>query len=150
LIGFHAAFNSFCKDYFSTEYLYENCCDEFSLLHKYFSSHRNQICDEAFIVEENIYHEDYEVLNDIHYDRNNIETCGIISDVFVVLNVHEDQHLSFEFFDDKEQVYFAVDISPDCEAKIDDKLVKRTREDFSLFFPRFSELKANVVCFSYG
>jgi hypothetical protein len=34
LTSFHAAFNSFCKDYFSAEYLYENCCDEFSLLHK--------------------------------------------------------------------------------------------------------------------
>jgi hypothetical protein len=51
LKGFHAAFNSFCKVYFSAKYLYENCCDEFSLLHKDFSSHENQICDEAFIVE---------------------------------------------------------------------------------------------------
>jgi hypothetical protein len=105
LTGFHAAFNSFCKDYFSAEYLYENCCDEFSLLHKDSASHENQICDEAFIVEESIFHEDQEVLNDIHYDRNNIETSGIISDVSVVLNVHEDQHVSFEYSDVEEQVY---------------------------------------------
>jgi hypothetical protein len=47
-------------------------------------------------------------------------------------------------------VFSAVDISPNCEANIDDKLVKKTREDFSLFFPRFSQLKAYFVCFSYG
>jgi hypothetical protein len=31
-----------------------------------------------------------------------------------------------------------VDISPDYEAEINDKLVKKTREDSSLFFPSFS------------
>jgi hypothetical protein len=122
LAGFHAAFNSFCKEYFSTEYLYENCCDEFYLLHKDSSGHKNQIYDEVFIVEESIYHEDQEVLNDIHYDINNIETYGIISNVFVVLNVYEDQHVSFEYSNVKEQVYTSVDISPDYEAEINDKL----------------------------
>jgi hypothetical protein len=105
LTGFHAAFNSFCKDYFSAEYLFERCCDEFSLLHKDSSSHESHICDEAFTVEEKFYHEDHEVLNDIHYDNNNTETTGIISDVSVVLNVHENQHVSFEYSDDEEQVY---------------------------------------------
>ena len=42
-------------------------------------------------------------------------------------------------------MYSTVDISPDCEAKIDDKLIKRTREDLSMFFPRFSYLKADVL-----
>jgi hypothetical protein len=149
LIGFHADFNSFCKEYFSTEYLYENCCDEFSLLHKDSTNHENQICDEAFIVEEIIFHKDQQVLNDIHYDRNNIETFGIISDVSVVLNVYEDQHVSFEYFDVEEKVYTSVDISPDYEAKINDKLVKKAREDSSQFFPSFSELKAKFVCCSY-
>jgi hypothetical protein len=89
------------------------------------------------------------VLNDIHYDINNIETYGIILDVSVVLIVHEDQHLFFEFSDDEEKVYFAVDISPNYEAEIDDKLVKNTREDSSLVFPRFLELKADLFCCSY-
>jgi hypothetical protein len=97
-------------------------------------------------VEENIFHEDQEVLNDIHYDRNNIETSGIISYVSVV---YEDQHVSFEYSDVEEQVYSAVDISPDYEAEINDKLVKKTREDSSLFFPSFSELKADFVYCSY-
>jgi hypothetical protein len=90
------------------------------------------------------------VLNDIHYDINNIETYGIISYVSIVLNIHEDQHLSFEYSYDKEQVYYVVDISLDCEAETDDKLVKITMEDFSLFFPSFSELKVDVVHYSYG
>jgi hypothetical protein len=68
----------------------------------------------------------------------------------LVLNVHEDHHLSFEYFDDEEKVYSVVDVSPECEVEIDDKLVKRTREDLSLFFPIFSYLKVDVVCFSYG
>jgi hypothetical protein len=50
----------------------------------------------------------------------------------------------------KSKCIHAVDISPNCEAEIDDKLVKRTREDLSLFFPSFSDLKADVVCCSYG
>jgi hypothetical protein len=78
-------------------------------------------------------------LNDIHYDRNNIETSSIISYVSIVLNVYEDQHVSFEYSDVEEKVYTSVDISPDYEVEINDKLVKKkTREDSSLFFPSFS------------
>jgi hypothetical protein len=89
-------------------------------------------------VEESICHEDQEVLNDIHYDRNNIETYGIISDVSVVLNVYEDQHVSIECSDVEDKVYTSIDISSDYEAEINDKLVKKTREDSFLFFPHFS------------
>jgi hypothetical protein len=78
------------------------------------------------------------VLNDIHYDKNNIETSGIISDVSIFLNVYEYQHVSFEYSDVKGKVYTLVDISPNYEAEIDDKLVKKTTEDSYLFFPRFS------------
>jgi hypothetical protein len=149
LTSFHAAFNSFCKDYFSAEYLYEKCHDEFSLLHKDSYNHESHICDEAFIIEENIYHEDHEVLNDIHYDRSNIEMSSIISDVFVVLNFHEDQHISFEYSDDGEKVCYVVDISPDYNAKIYDKLVIKAMEYSSMFFPSFLELKEDFVCCSY-
>jgi hypothetical protein len=134
LIDFHVAFNSFCKEYISAERIFEGCCNEFYLLHKDSASHERQICDEAIIVEENIYHEYQEMLNDIHDDNNSTKTYGIISAAFVFLNVHEYQHVSFEYSDVKEKVYSVVDISLDCEAKIDDKLVKITREDFSLFF----------------
>jgi hypothetical protein len=114
LTGFHAAFNSFCKDYFSTEYLYENYCDEFSFLYKYSTCHKDHICDEAFFVEEIIFHEYHEVLNDIH-DRNNIEMFGIILDVSVVLSVHEDKHVSSEYSDVEDQSFSMVPIYGDYE-----------------------------------
>jgi hypothetical protein len=65
LTSFHASFNSFYKDYFPIECLYENCCDEFSLFYKDYACHKDQFCDEVVIVEEIIFHEQHEVLNDI-------------------------------------------------------------------------------------
>jgi hypothetical protein len=110
LTSFHAAFNLFYKDYFPTECLYENCCDEFYLFYKDYACHKDQFCDEVVIMEESIFHEEHEVLNDIHYDRDNIETSGIISDVSVVLSIHEDQHVSSEYPNVEEKVYYAEDI----------------------------------------
>jgi hypothetical protein len=46
-------------------------------------------------------------------------------------------------------VYTSIDTSPDYEADINDKLIKRTREDSSMFFPSFLELKADFVCLIY-
>jgi hypothetical protein len=149
LIGFHAAFISFCKDYFLAEYLYENCCDEFSFLYKDSAYQKYHIYNEFVIVEESICREEHEVLNDIHYDINNIETSGIISDVFVVLRVHEDQHVSSEYPNVEEQVYYEEYFSPDYEAKIEENLAAKAREDSSMFFPSFSESKAEFVCCSY-
>jgi hypothetical protein len=68
LTSFHTTFNSFCKEYFPIEHLFEGCCNEFSLLHKNFVSHETQICDVTSILEEDIYQADQEVLN----DSNNI------------------------------------------------------------------------------
>ena len=116
LTGFHAAFNSFCKEYFPAKCLFEGCCDEFYFFHKDSSSHESHIHDEAVNEEESIYHEDQEVLNDIHYVNNNTKMSSIISYVSVVSNVHEDQHVSFEYSDVEEKVYTSVDISPDYEA----------------------------------
>jgi hypothetical protein len=42
----------FVKSIFQLNIFLKECCDEFSLLHKDSASHKNQICDEAFIVEE--------------------------------------------------------------------------------------------------
>ena len=46
------------------------------------------------------------MLNDIHF-----ETSGIMLDVSIVLNVYEDQHVSFEYSDVKEEVYTLVEES---------------------------------------
>jgi hypothetical protein len=129
--------------------LYENCCDDFSFLYKDYAYHKYHIYDEVVIVEESIFREEHEVLNDIHYDRNNIETSGIISNVFVLLSVHEDQHVSSEYPNVKEQVYSVEDFSPNYEVEIDEKLASKAREDSSMFFSSFSELKEDFVFFSY-
>jgi hypothetical protein len=42
-----------------------------------------------------------------------------------------------------------VEISPNYEAEINDKLVKKNREVSSLVFPSLSELKADFICYSY-
>jgi hypothetical protein len=142
--GFHAAFNSFCKDYFIAEYLSENCCYEFSLFYKDSSCHKDQFCVEVFIVKEIIFHEEHGVLNDIHYDRNNIEMSGIISDVFVVLRIHEDQHVSSEYPNVEEQVYSAEDFSPNHEVEIDENLATKAREYSSIFFLVFQSQRQSL------
>jgi hypothetical protein len=103
LADFHAAFNSFCKDYFPAEHLFEECCNEFSLLHKDSDSHENQFCDKASIAEDSIFHEDQKTFNNIDYDSSDTETSDIILDVSIVLNNHEDQHVPFEYSDVKEK-----------------------------------------------
>jgi hypothetical protein len=108
---FHVAFNFFCKDYFPVECLYESCCNEFSLFHEDFASHEHHICNEVFTMEEKICYEGVEVLDDIKHDGCSAEKYGIISDVFVILDVHEDQHVSFENYDVYEQMFSAVDVS---------------------------------------
>jgi hypothetical protein len=116
LVGFHATFNFFCKDYFSFEHLFEGCCEEFSSYHEDFACHKNQISDKASIAEDSIYHEDQEMLNDIDYDNSDIEAYDIISDVSIVLNDHEDQYVSFS--DVKEQGYTSVEDTSYCDRGI--------------------------------
>jgi hypothetical protein len=112
LTGFHTTFNSFCKDYFPAEHLYESCCDEFSLFHEASVGPENHVCDEAFTVEESIFYENLEALNDIHYVIPSTETSDIISDTSVLLDVHKDQHASCENSEFIEQMLSTVDSSP--------------------------------------
>jgi hypothetical protein len=65
LTGFHTAFNSFCKDYYPADCLYENCCEEFSFLREAFVGPEDHVCDEALTVEGSICCEEIEVLNDM-------------------------------------------------------------------------------------
>ena len=96
MTGFHTTFNSFCKDYFPAECLYENCCDEFSLLHKASVGPEDHDCDEAFTMEEIICYENIEELDDINYVIPSTEASDIISDTSVLLDVHKDQHAPCE------------------------------------------------------
>jgi hypothetical protein len=105
LTSFHAAFNLFCKEYFFVEHPYEKCCDEFSLLCKDFACHEKHTCDEEFSIEESTFHDDQEVLNDLHNDSNIVDTFDIVSNASIVLNFHERQDVSFEYSDAKEPMY---------------------------------------------
>jgi hypothetical protein len=95
LTGFHTTFNSFCKDYFPADCLYENCCEEFSLLHEASAGPEDHVHDEAFTMEEIIFHENIDVLNDINYVSPRTEAYDIISDASFLLDVHNDQHASY-------------------------------------------------------
>jgi hypothetical protein len=92
LKGFHIAFHSFCKDYFPSECLYENCCEEFSSLHESSAGPEDHVYDEAFTVEESICYENIEVLNDINFVSPRIESSDIISDASVLLDVSVRSH----------------------------------------------------------
>jgi hypothetical protein len=119
LTGFHTTFNSFCKDYFPAECLYENCCDEFSLLHKASVGPKDHVCDEAFTVEESIFYENLEALDDINYVSPSTEASDIISDTFVPLDVHKYQHASCENSEFIEQMLSIVDGSPEYRVEAD-------------------------------
>jgi hypothetical protein len=119
LKGFHTAFHSFCKDYFPSECLYENCCEEFSSLHESSAGPEDHVYDEAFTVEESICYENIEVLNDINFVSPRIEASDIISDASVLLDAHKDQHASCENYEFIEQMWSIVDGSPGYRVEAD-------------------------------
>jgi hypothetical protein len=147
LTDFHTAFNSFCKDYYPADYLYENCCEEFSLLHEASAGPEDHVHDKAFTVEESICHEKIEVLNDINCVSPRTEASDIISDAPVLLDVHKDQHASCENYELIEQMWSIVNGSPGYRVEADvpsspayddkDLLIFKeglvVEEDFSLF-----------------
>jgi hypothetical protein len=147
LTGFHTTFNSFCKDYFPADCLYENCCEEFSSLHEASAGPEDHVHDEAFTVEESICQENIEVLNDINCVSPRTEASDIISDASVLLDVHNDQHASCRNCEFMEQMWSIVDGSPgyrveadvpSCPAYDDEDLPvfkeeMVVEEDFSLF-----------------
>jgi hypothetical protein len=109
---FHEAFNERCKKFFPDEFLYDNCCEEFSSFHKVFACHKDQVCDKAFIVEEDIYHANREMLK----DNSNMETSDIISDVSVILNIDQNQQDSFGCIGVKESMHIAATKSSKSES----------------------------------
>jgi hypothetical protein len=119
LTGFHTAFNSFCKDYYPADCLFENCCEEFSSLHEASAGPEDQVHDEAFTVEESICQENMEVLNDINCVSPRTEASDIISDASILLDVHNDQHASCGNCEFIEQMWSMVDDSPGYRVEAD-------------------------------
>jgi hypothetical protein len=119
LTGFHTAFNSFCKDYFPADCLYENCCEEFSSLHEASAGPEDHVHDEDFTVEESICHENIEALNDINCVSPRTEASDIISDAFILLDVHNNQHASCGNCEFMEKMWSIVDGSPGYRVEAD-------------------------------
>jgi hypothetical protein len=117
LAGFHTAFNSFCKDYYPAVHLFESCCKEFSSLHEASVGPEYHVHDKAFSVEEIIFHEKIEVLNDISGVSSRMEASDIILDVSILLDVHKDQHASCGDYELVKQMWSTVDGSPKCRVE---------------------------------
>jgi hypothetical protein len=119
LTGFHTTFNSFCKDYYPADCLFENCCEEFSSLHEASAGPEDQVHDEAFTVEESIFQENTEVLNDINCVSPRTEASDIISDASILLDVHNDQNASCGNCEFIEKMWSMVDDSPGYRVEAD-------------------------------
>jgi hypothetical protein len=119
LTRFHTTFNLFFKDYFPAECLYENCCDEFSLLHKSIVGPKDHVCDETFTMDESIFYENLEVLDDINYVIPSMEAYDIILDTSILLDVHKDQHASCENYEFIEKMLSIVDGSLEYRVEVD-------------------------------
>jgi hypothetical protein len=147
-------FQFVCKEYFPAEHLFEQCCNEFYLLHKDSVSHENQICDKESIAEDSICHEDQEMFNYINYDNSDIETSDIISYVSIVLNNHEHQHISFEYFDVKEQGYTSAEDISYCDQGIVEQHYDNHGDNtesvaYTKGSPQFSDLQTHEDCSRY-
>jgi hypothetical protein len=120
---FHVAFNLHCKRYYSSEFLFHDCCEEYE-----------KSVQAALSFSPDCEVEEDNLVKEISEGSMLSSSCSSVLDAD--LNDSSDHKNT-------------VDISPDYEAEINDKLVKKTREVSSLFFPSFSELKADFVCCSY-
>jgi hypothetical protein len=119
LTSFHTSFNSFCKDYYPADCLFENCCEDFSLLHEAFASPEDHVHDKSFTMEESICHEKIEVLNDINCVSPRTEASCTISDAPVLLDVHNYQHASCENYEFIEKMWSIVDGLPRYRVEVD-------------------------------
>jgi hypothetical protein len=83
LRDFHVAFNSYCKQKYYVDFLYEECCVEFDLLYTKSANYTNQnACKKEIVVEDNILHNSQRGLNGLYNDVLSQET-GIGADQVV-------------------------------------------------------------------
>ena len=93
LAEFHSAFHVFCKDHFSANLLFPDCCHEFNL--------SKLELQEEYVAEEDTLHHDQK-LNDSHYD-NLSDAFDTISNTSTIVSCHEDQVFISENLEDVEQ-----------------------------------------------
>jgi hypothetical protein len=93
LAEFHSVFHVFCKDHFSADLLFPDCCHEFNL--------SKLELQEEYAAEEDTLHHDQEI-NDSHYD-NLSDAFDIISNTSTVVSCHDDQVFISENLEDVER-----------------------------------------------
>jgi hypothetical protein len=105
LKGFHVDFNFFCKDEFSADVLFPECCHKYNLFRQ-INEHEKYDCAEKSVVEEDTFHKDSKVLYDLHFDSKFVDTFDIISNVSIFSNLHKDQVIYFDTSDNKEKIAY--------------------------------------------
>jgi hypothetical protein len=105
LKSFHISFHSFYEDKFSVDFLYQECCHEFDLLYKGSYNH-----ERSSYVEENVTVEEDNLVKEISEGSMLFSSCSSVLDAN-----------SNDSFDHKN----TIEISPNYEAEINDKLVKK-------------------------
>jgi hypothetical protein len=128
LAEFHSAFHVFCKDYFSVDLLFPDCCHEFNLS-------KSELQGE-YAAEENTLHHDQEIIDSPH--DNFSDAFDIMSNASTDVCCHEDKIVPSEKFEDVEQ--------NDISASDIFRSVKL--EEDSLQFPdlQFKEDSSQLAC----
>jgi hypothetical protein len=101
LADFHTAFHLFCKGKFSADFLYPECCHEFSLLNKELNIHEKSV-----VVEDTSFND--QEIGDLQNDKLSVDAFDIVPNAFTILDCHEDQIIHFEDLKDDEQISKSV------------------------------------------
>jgi hypothetical protein len=138
LADFHVAFHLFCKEIFSVDLLYLECCHEFHLLTKDLDSH------EEYVVIEDTSHCDRDI-DDLHDGSHSIDAFDIAPNASTILNCHEDQIVPFENLKNDKQIFILA--CDRFESIADTKgspeyFDLQTKEDCSRYGEEYDELKS--------
>jgi hypothetical protein len=92
LAGFHSAFHVFCKDHFSVDLLFPDCCHEFNLS-------KSELQGE-YAAEENTLHHDQEIIDSPH--DNFSDAFDIMSNASTDVCCHQDEIVPSEKFEESD------------------------------------------------
>jgi hypothetical protein len=97
LADFHAAFHVFCKDHFSDDLLYPECCHDFNLLNKKSDSYVK------YATAGDASHHDQDI-DDLQDDGHSIDALNSTPNASTILDCYQDHIASFEKLKDDEQI----------------------------------------------
>jgi hypothetical protein len=110
LAEFHVAFHLFCKEIFSTNLLFPECCHEFNLLTKDSENY------EEYVVIGDISHCDQDI-DELHNVSHSIDAFDIVPNASIVLGYQENRIVPFEDLKGDEQ--FDKSASESVESIVD-------------------------------